>query len=155
MSKFTQTRAREKLTNTDLYSFSPLLHLGRHRWPGYWHCCKLCVALCTFKLCRSSPSCTRIRPWLLRYLEQRNGINPGCSRTGLISASSGAIYDCWGRLTLSQSPGSGGGRKVSLNHNSTAWGGGRVSPFLGKSPFRESWLRGSLMEAAWTTREKG
>lgn len=30
MSKFTQIRAREKLTNRDLYSFSPLLYLGKH-----------------------------------------------------------------------------------------------------------------------------
>lgn len=73
MSKFTQTRAREKLINTDLYSSL--------------HCCTLentgdqvtgtalCVALCTFKLSRSRSSGTRIRLWLLGYLEQRKGIS--------------------------------------------------------------------------------
>lgn len=140
--------AGEKLTNRDLYSLSPLLHLGKHRWPGHWHCCKLCVARWTFKLSRSSPSCTTSLLRLLGYLEQRKGISPRCSRIQLIPASSGAIYDCWGRLTPSQSPGNGGEPKLSLNHNGTAWGDGGVPLFLGKSPVRESWLQGSLMEAA-------
>lgn len=37
----------------------------------------LCVVLCTSKLSRSSPSCTRIGPWFLGYHEQRKGINLG------------------------------------------------------------------------------
>lgn len=56
------------------------------------------------------------------------------SRIWQISISSGAIYDCWGRLTLGQSPGNGGELKVSLNHNSMGrWES--VTRF-GKEPFQ-------------------